>query len=66
MKCFLSVAIALLSAAITLPASAAVEVYKDPTGAVYISGLIPSEFVKVAYGGLSQKSMCDQQAPAIT
>lgn len=55
MKRLFSTAIALLSAAIALPTSAAVEVYKDSTGAVYISGLQPSEFVKVAYGGLSQK-----------
>ncbi len=54
MKHLLSTAIALLSAAIALPASA-IEVYKDSSGAVYISGLQPSEFVKIAYGGLSQK-----------
>lgn len=55
MKRLFSTAIAVLSAAIALPAHAAVEIYKDSSGAVYISGLQPSEFVKVAYGGLSQK-----------
>jgi hypothetical protein len=54
-KRLLSVAIAVLSAAIALPAHAEVQVYKDSSGAVYISGLQPSEFVKIAYGGLSQK-----------
>lgn len=55
MKKLLSTAIAFLVGAIALPANAAVEVYKDSAGAVYISGLQPSEFVKLAYGGIQNK-----------
>lgn len=55
MKRIFSAAIACFLGAIALPASAAVEIYKDSNGAVYISGLEPSEFVKVAYGGAENK-----------
>lgn len=55
MKRMFSAAIACFLGAIALPANAAIDIYKDSKGAVYISGLQPSEFVKVAYGGLQNK-----------
>lgn len=54
MKHLFSAAIAFFLGAVSLP-TYAVEVYKDSNDAVYISGLQPSEFVKVAYGGLENK-----------
>lgn len=54
MRRFLASAIAVLSGAIALPAHG-IEVYKDLSNAVYISGLTPNEFVKIAYGGLLNK-----------
>ena len=55
MKRFLPAAIAVVSAAIALPAHAEPQVYKDSDGGVYISGLVPKEVVKIAYGGRGQK-----------
>jgi len=53
-KRIFSTAIAFFIGAISLP-TYALDVYKDLSGSVYISGLQPNELVKVAYGGLSQK-----------
>ena len=47
--------LAVVSAAIALPAHAEPQVYKDSDGGVYISGLVPKEVVKIAYGGRGQK-----------
>lgn len=55
MKRLLSYAIAFSLGAIALPVNAAVQVYKDSTGSVYISGLGKDEFVKIAYGGIQNK-----------
>lgn len=55
MKRFLLAAIAVVSAAIALPANAEPQVYKDSNNGVYISGLVPKEIVKIAYGGRGQK-----------
>jgi len=50
-KRFITSAIAGFASAIALPASAD-QLYKDPSGAVYISGLLNGQFVQIAYGSL--------------
>jgi len=47
-------AIAILGLAIALPANADVQIYKDDTGAPYISGLQNGQFVQIAYGNLRE------------
>lgn len=53
-KRFVFTTITLLGLAITFPAAADVQVYKDPNGGVYISGLQNGQFVQIAYGDLRE------------
>ncbi|MBV8885405.1 MAG: hypothetical protein JO235_15620 [Chroococcidiopsidaceae cyanobacterium CP_BM_RX_35] len=51
MRSFIISAIAFFGIVIALPANAD-QLYKDPSGAVYISGLQNGQFVQIAYGSL--------------